>query len=211
MVIEEVGVSGAMGGTVETLGPGDAEAVVDVLVEAFRDYPVMRHVLGPAPFEALRTLIGFFVSARVLRHEPMLGIRSGPTLVAAALVTPPGTREAPPALAERREAVWTQLGSKARERYEALGAVWRQFAIPEANYHLNMIGVRDSHAGRGLGRRVIDRVHEISRRDPDSAGVTLTTETPRNVPLYEHLGYRVIGHVRLTDELETWGFFRPDH
>lgn len=210
MDAEEVGVSETTGGRVASLGPRDAEAVVDVLAEAFRDYPVMRHVLGAAPPEQVRTLIGFFVSARVLRREPMLGIRSDRTLVAAALVTPPGTRAAPPALTARREEVWADLGAEARARYEALGAVWHGVAIAEENFHVNMIGVRAAQAGRGLGRRLLDHVHAMSRADPSSAGVTLSTEDPRNVPLYEHLGYRVTSHIRVTEALETWGFFRPD-
>ena len=73
-----------------------------------------------------------------------------------------------------------------------------------------MLGVRRSHAGRGLGRTLLDRVHEMSRLDPSSAGVSLSTEDPRNVPLYEHCGYEVRHHERVTDELATWIFFRPD-
>ena len=28
--------------------------------------------------------------------------------------------------------------------------------------------------------------------------------------LYEHFGYRVVGHASVPPRLETWGFFRPD-
>jgi hypothetical protein len=45
--------------------------------------------------------------------------------------------------------------------------------------------------------------------DPESAGVLLTTETPGNLPLYEHFGYRILGQARV-DELTTWTLFRPD-
>ena len=41
-------------------------------------------------------------------------------------------------------------------------------------------------------------------------GVTLTTEDPSNVPLYEHFGYQVVGHARVAPGLESWGFFRHD-
>ncbi len=56
----------------------------------------------------------------------------------------------------------------------------------------------------------MDHVHLMSRQDASSEGVTLTTEDPANVPLYEHFGYRVVGHARLSPELDTWGFFRPE-
>jgi hypothetical protein len=57
---------------------------------------------------------------------------------------------------------------------------------------------------------LMDHVHGMSRRDTLSEGVTLTTEDPSNVPIYEHLGYMVVGHARVSPGLKTWGFFRPD-
>jgi hypothetical protein len=77
---------------VTNVRPEEIHQAVTVLCDAFQDYPVMRYVLGSADDydHRLRTLIGFFVSARVLREEPVLGIYDGDgTLAAAALVTLP--------------------------------------------------------------------------------------------------------------------------
>lgn len=57
--------------------PADrAEDATRVLGAAFHDYPVMRFVFGDsADYDRrLATLVGLFVSARVLRGEPMFGI-----------------------------------------------------------------------------------------------------------------------------------------
>lgn len=192
---------------------GRVAEATDVLVEAFADYPVMRWVLG-APGDGyparLRTLVGFFVQARALRSEPVLGIADGTGLAAAALVSYPGRRENPPELYELRDRVWRDLGDSARERYEAFSAACAPLIVDGPHIHLNMIGVRSSARGRGLGRQLIERVHAMSKADPGSTGVTLTTEDPTNVPLYEHLGYRVLGHAVVAHGLETWAFFRPD-
>lgn len=187
--------------------------VVDVLCNAFHDYPVMRYVIGPVGGDYdrhLRTLTNFFVMARVWREEPILGIFDGEELVAAATLTLPGKRQPPAALAQLREAVWRELGEAARLRYEAFGQATRKFDMNPPHYHLNMIGVRRSHAGRGLARLLIDAVHGISQSDPASHGVTLTTEEPSNVSLYQHFGYEIVGHARIDAQLETWGFFRPN-
>ena len=112
--------------------------------------------------------------------------------------------------AARGANLFSALGGAARDRYNQLGRIWARFAINEPNLHLNMIGVRGTHAGRGLGRLLLDHVHARSVSDPDSTGVTLTTESRDNVPLYEHLGYRLVGHEHVSDSLATWGFFRPD-
>ena len=62
----------------------------------------------------------------------------------------------------------------------------------------------------GLGRILLDAVHEMSRLDPHSPGVSLSTEVVRNVPLYQRCGYQITNHERVTDDLETWIFFRPN-
>jgi len=198
---------------VERLPVHRAEEAVDVLCDAFRDYPVFRHVIAEAGDEydeRLRALIGFFVAARFHRDEPVLAVSDAGRSVAVAIVTPPVQRDSPPALAEHREAVWRRLGAAARERYEAMGDSWQQYAIEEPHYHLNMVGVRRSHSGRGLGRRLIEAVHEMSLRDSRSTGVSLTTEIESNVALYLHFGYELVGHVQGGDAPDTWVFLRRD-
>jgi len=40
--------------------------------------------------------------------------------------------------------------------------------------------------------------------------VTLTTEDPANVRLYEHAGYQIVGLGRVAPEPATWSVFHPD-
>jgi GNAT superfamily N-acetyltransferase len=195
-----------------TLKPEQRDIAADVLCDAFHDYPVMRYVLGDAPGyrERLRTLIDFFVAARAMREEPMLIAYHGDTPAGAAIVSLPRDRPVPPALVTLREQTWRALGDPDRSRYEAFGAATGAFAVAEPHHHLNMIGVIRSHAGRGLARPLLEAVHDMSARDPQSTGVSLSTELERNVSLYEHFGYRRLGHVRVGEGLESWGFFRPN-
>jgi GNAT superfamily N-acetyltransferase len=152
----------------------------------------------------------FFVAARYCRDEPVLAVKENDRAVATAILTPPFQREAIPSLAKHREALWKELGQDARSRYEALGDLWKIFELPEPHYHLNMIGVLKTHAGSGYGRILLDAVHELSLEDTDSTGVSLNTEDENNLPLYEHFGYRVVGHVKVTDDMDTWVMFRED-
>lgn len=212
-----------------TLDGSAIDAVVAVLVDAFRDYPAMRFVLGPDNpryDDELRRLVRFFVMARVERGETILGIagesgsaeRAGkagttgasPSLSAVALVSYPGRRSGTPALDVARSELWKALGPGPRERYQAFSEAAGGFDVGVPHVHLNMIGVHGSARGAGLGGRLMDAVHDVSARDAGSRGVTLTTEDPRNVPFYERYGYEVVGHVRVSPELETWGFFRED-
>jgi GNAT superfamily N-acetyltransferase len=184
------------------------DEAVDVLSDAFDDYPVMRFVVGDEPGypRRLRALIGFFTAARLLSQDLVLGLEaSDGALTGVANVTTPGARPASPALDARREALWRDLGGAARERYETLGRTWQTFTFDEPHYHLNMIGVRRAHQGQGLARLLLNAVH---KRAAGSHGVSLTTELAANVRLYQHVGY-VIRHHQRVAELETWGLFRP--
>jgi GNAT superfamily N-acetyltransferase len=196
---------------VVSLSVSDAPRVIDTLCDAFRDYPVMRYVLGdrdPDYPGRLETLIRFFVTARVLRGEPMFGIRVGERLSAVATTSDPADRETPAGLAEARNACWEKLGDTARERYERCGKIWAGFSVPVPHWHLNMIGAREEVRGTGQGGLLLDRVHRLSREVRGSRGVSLTTEDARNVAIYEHAGYRVLDHARVAPELETWYLFR---
>lgn len=187
--------------------------IVDTLAEAFHDYPVMRYVIGEAGPDydrRLQRLLGLFVAGRVLRNHPILAIEEAGRVVAVATITPPGEHPEPDELHAVQDDVWSDLGIDVKARLEGLVAIWKRLEIPGPQYHLNMLGVRRARAKQGLGRRLIDAVHELSRLDPVSAGVTLSTEDPNNVPLYQHCGYEIRGYERVSDELETWVFFRPD-
>lgn len=193
------------------LPASSADEITDSLCDAFFDYPVMRYVLGGAPHyqRRLTTLIGFFVANRVARADLMLGIRGqAGDLIGTALVNLPVRQEPAAWLAQRREEVWKELGEDERRRYEAYGAATAPFDLEAPHHHLGMIGVRRGAHGTGLGRALLEAVHDAAAADPASAGLTLSTEVHRNVGLYEHFGYRVAGHARVAPELETWVMHR---
>jgi ribosomal protein S18 acetylase RimI-like enzyme len=187
---------------------------VDVLSDAFFNYPVMRFVIGQAGntyAQRLRTLVHFFATARFVRNDLVMGVATDEDkIVAVANINRPGERGSSSKLDELRENVWRELGDAARSRYEAYGEATRKFVIEQPHYHLAMLGVHSSCTGQGLARRLLDALHERSYHDRESRGVTLNTEDPNNIPLYQHFGYRVIGEGRVSDELQFWAFYRDD-
>lgn len=199
--------------SIVVLPPEDAELAVDVLCAAFAEYPVMRFVIDPEIRDysrSLRSLIRLFVSVRTLRNGPILAVHDGVSVVAAATLTIPGEPPPPPELEALRDSVWHVLGKRSLMRYEKFSDACQAFTIEAPHVHLNMVGVRPSHQGKGLAGLLIDEVHRYSSENPMSTGVSLTTEDPRNVSLYQHLGYTQVGRARVAPGFETWGFFKLD-
>lgn len=193
------------------LPPERRDDVIDVFADAFDDYPLMHWVVGPGDSAAgrVRRLIAFFVSRRVMRGGPLLGVVDGDRLVGAAALTLPTEPAPPPGITALDLDVWRDLGQTARERYQSYADTTAPFFTGLGrHYHLNMIGIRNSHKGQGLARPILDAVHQMSDADADSTGVSLTTERDRNVKLYEHFGYAVIAHRPVCDDVQTWGLFR---
>jgi GNAT superfamily N-acetyltransferase len=207
--------------------------ITSVLCEAFYNYPVMKYVLGEKEDydKRLCKMVTFFVSARALRKEPLLGIyNSDNKLVAAAAVTLPGDIPSPPDLLKLRDELWAALGSEEKARYENYGSVASALLPKEPHHHLNMIGVRNDYQGKGLARQLINRVEELVSEHPTSTGVSLNTEVEANVNFYLHLGYDLLGKATVvskavTDDsvtdinshgttvtslsnIVTWGFFK---
>lgn len=197
-----------------SLTPSQAGEAVEVLCDAFFAYPAFTYVIGTAG-EAygsrLREMMDFFVAARFLKNDLVLGVATEEGEIAGvATITLPVGGDAPQELLERRDALWQHLGEEAVVRYAAMGDAFEGFVMDFPHFHLNLIGVRREFAGRGLGRRLLNGVHDASARDEASRGVTLNTEDPANVSLYDRFGYQTIRHVRVSDQLETWYMFRAD-
>ncbi len=186
--------------------PSRRDAVVDVFADAFAGYPVMRFAVGDEGDVAARErrLIRLFVERRTARGGPMyaVGEFDGAILLTVPEEPPPG-----PEIAEISAAAWSDLGEDARLRYDDYTRASNFFSDYGPHLHLNMIGVRRARKGSGLGRVLLDAVRHLAEENPAYSGVSLTTENPRNVDLYQHFGYDVIGEGQFGPDLRTWGMF----
>ena len=198
--------------TAVPLTPERVEDVIDVMTDAFLDYPLMPWVVAPAGEGAIRIrrLVSFFIKRRVLKGGPMFGVVDGDALVAAAALTLPVEPAPPPGITALEIDVWRELGERPRQRYQAYADATGKFFLGLGpHHHLNMIGVRSSHKGQGLARPLLDAVQRLSDTDPASTGVSLTTELERNLTLYQHFGYSVIAQNDVPGaQFCTWGLFR---
>ncbi len=64
----------------------------------------------------------------------------------------------------------------------------------EPHWYLPLIGIDPAHQGRGLGG-VLMR-HALAECDRDGCLAYLESSNPRNVPLYQHLGFELLGTIQ---------------
>ncbi|UCH66582.1 MAG: GNAT family N-acetyltransferase [Ignavibacterium sp.] len=196
---------------VERLNRSDKEDAVRVLATAFHEYPVMRYILkseGEKYESDLKALMGFFCEARLTKEFPLLGIRDGGELAATAGISEPEIKPRSPELNKVYNDLTNTIGADAIARYEAYGEKSNP-RLDESHYFLGIIGVLQAHQGKGYAKQIIEEVQRLSETHPTSKGVCLCTEDPPNVPLYEHLGYKVISEADVED-VHTWAMFREN-
>jgi GNAT superfamily N-acetyltransferase len=197
---------------VERLTHDDADEAIEALCAAFFDYPVMRYTLADAGDlyeERLRALIGFLCRKRLVRGWPVLGVRAGGRIAAAALINEPDGGPAPAEIETLREQLVDLIGEDAHRRFMRYETESDVDAPEEPRHFLGVLGVHPEHQGKGLAKILLDDLARICDEHPLSAGICLNTEDPANVPLYEHMGYQILGHRQIDADLETWCMFRP--
>jgi ribosomal protein S18 acetylase RimI-like enzyme len=189
-----------------------SEQAIDLLVLAFERDPAYRYFCDAKRSGYRRRLDIVFRSGRALQRssdQPLLGIRSGQRLAGLAMIQEPGARVS----------VWTQLRwllkiamfTGPRVPWRILGDVRiAERARPaEPHFYLPILAVHPDFQGSGCGRALLEALQSRSGRHPSSEGVCLETENPKNVPFYEHIGYRVIARNSHAD-LEIITLFRSD-
>ena len=84
---------------------------------------------------------------------------------------------------------------------------FHQRAVPGKHLYLNWLGVEPSRQGQGLGSALIHSM--LERADAEGLRCYLETFQPRNVPLYQKHGFKIVAEeVEPNSGLRGWAFLR---
>jgi GNAT superfamily N-acetyltransferase len=167
--------------------PDRVPEIASLMARAFADDPMVTWPLPPDSTEELVRLM-FRWLEEPMAERGMLW-EAGPGLGAAAWF-PPGEDESFVEIDREVRRRMASLFDDGGGRYESFWD-WLTKCMPdEPHWYLDHIGVDAEHRGRGVGRSLID--WGLARAKADGVPAFLETARPGNVPMYEHLGFRVV-------------------
>lgn len=169
----------------------DRESVVATVVAAFAADPAFRYFFGDEREDP---------GARRVFAEYLFDLRAGTDSVwlvdggaAVAMWDPPGRQDGP--------GLPTSLPADARQRLRGYDMAVHG-AFPKSPFwYLGVLATHPQHAGRRLGRAVMQA--GLDRARADRVPAYLETATARNVALYERSGWEVTQEMTV-DGLDVW-------
>jgi GNAT superfamily N-acetyltransferase len=179
-------------------GRGDAAETAQALARAFHADPVLGWML-PAKGSRHRRLRRFFVtelSHESLRHGAVELACIDGRVAGAAVWFPPGTWSSgteASALPGYLRAFGRRVVTVLRYQSVAVPAHPRE----EPHWYLGFIGVDPVRQGQGVGAALLRS--RLRRCDQEGLPAYLESSNPKNVPLYEHLGFQVTGTLDLPE------------
>ena len=186
------------------------EETAALIALAFAEDPLFRYLSGArgaAYRRHVRALVEMEVALHLAGGQPLYSILQGGSLVGVAVVEEPGARRAYGAGISMLAQLWRQTGPLVllRSLRHLLRIATQRPREP--HHRLSLIAVHPQAQGQGYGKALLTEVHAQVEAHPISRGTALDTENPRNVPLYEHFGYRVT-HQTAAKPLTIWSMFR---
>ena len=202
-------------------GPGDLDAVVDLLTGVFLDDPLMSAIAAaaPEPRAALGHLHQVELAAHYLAADPTaradsrvdlavdaasgdpLGVALWDAPSSADVVGPLGPgNELPPGLD-------LDLLGGAWELCLADAAQCEAHRPAEPHWYLYMVAVAPAARGRGIGGRLLG--HGLKRVDAEGLPAHLESTTPGSRRLYERFGFRQVAELAGSGLPVYWAMTRP--
>ena len=202
-------------------GPGDLDAVVDLLTGVFLDDPLMSAIAAaaPEPRAALGHLHRVELAAHYLAADPAaradsrvdlavdaaggdpLGVALWDAPSSTDVVGPLGPGNEPP------PGLDLDLLGGAWELCLADAAQCEAHRPAEPHWYLYMVAVAPAARGRGIGGRLLG--HGLKRVDAEGLPAHLESTTPGSRRLYERFGFRQVAELAGSGLPVYWAMTRP--
>ncbi len=185
--------------------------VSSVLTRAFQSDPAARYVFPDEQGYRERAQ-AFFSAATVYVNLTGQVWTTAEPVQGAALWLPPEHHDMHPehAVTAGLHDFRALVGEEAGERLgKLLGFLdeCHHRAVPQPHWYLMLLGVDTPVQGQGIGSALLQPI--LKRADQEGTSCYLETCQPRNVPLYQKHGFKVVGEGAIPEsEVRYWSFVR---
>jgi GNAT superfamily N-acetyltransferase len=186
--------------------PTDAGRLSAALAAAFEEDPIFAWLL-PNRSQRFARLVRFFDLE--LRHVvfPVGRVWTAVEGVGASLELPPGGWRMPLGAQVAHGPAFLRAFGARLPRAMALLTLIERRHIREPHYYIPYIGVAPEAQGHGLGTALLRPT--LDRCDREGLPAYLEATSERNAALYERLGFRHRGELRLASSPPLWPMLRP--
>lgn len=190
--------------------PAEEDAAVELLTDAFLDFPAMRVLVGSDDGARARLRHMFALEFDASSHLSALGAELDGRLVGA--LTYVDAPDCSAMSAGRIVSFMRIAGPRVVRAMRMFGRIER--AHPgTAHRHLPTVGVSPALQSQGVGTALMDAFHERCDRDGTVAYLETIRWTDPDKPsherFYRRLGYAIAAVVPMTDEWEVLTMIRP--
>jgi ribosomal protein S18 acetylase RimI-like enzyme len=187
----------------------DAARIARLFAAAFARDPVFDWLARPsARAVALQRFFFWLLRERTLPHGETWMTQDG---YATAAWVPPYSEAKAATLREELSllpAIWGLTGLQRLTRGAAMAAAIEHAHPKEPYFYLAFIGVAPRFQGTGIGSALLEET--LARVDAAGAPAFLENSNPRNVKLYERMGFRVVREVvARADAPPLFAMWRP--
>lgn len=201
-----MGTTGQRSPEVRAATAAEVPRLAVALAAAFQDDPVWSWMLPDGARRPMRLRRYFELELRTIGLARGT-IWASDDLGGAALTTLPGMWRLPWSVQLRHGPGFTRAFGLRLRWAAALLRRMEQRHLRAPHHYVAYVGVAPAGQGRGLGTRLLRPV--LERCDAEGLPAWLEATAPRNVALYERLGFAAAGEVRLGDSPPLTLMVRP--
>ena len=188
------------------------EEAVKVLLRAFEDDPVINYFIEAYDNNYLigaRKIFEYQCLMYIEMGLPIFGTVQNSHLTGVVCLALPEKKERPDSLVEADKEFEISMGPEFFSRIKRYMNLSKKYSPEGSHHYLSALGVHPDYQGKGFGRILLDEVYRITESYQVSRGIYLETAKMKNVEMYEHFGYKLLGTEKLDGIVDLWYMFRP--
>ncbi|MBW4533800.1 MAG: GNAT family N-acetyltransferase [Pleurocapsa minor HA4230-MV1] len=185
------------------------ENAIEVIIAAFDGDPLMNLYFGNSYKRSIKALWQYIFDISPIQNSLLLGAMVRDELQGVIFASPPETEknQDKSAIAHLKARLVEEIGKEAAEFFDLYFKLKSDRQPSQPHFYVNALGVHPRSQRMGIGSALLEHIHLLSDRHPESNCVALDTETEENVAYYQRLGYKVSSASNL-DRVKIWFMFR---